>query len=132
MMNICAKITIKHGRNVLVAAAFFCVIVAISFIKREVLMASKIVVRNVIGRKEVKELEKKLLNYLANFQLSDLIGFARILDLPEQDDFQEFLTDIICEFGGRNRKERKNLLRLARDISKNNISFVPPAKQEGD
>ena len=95
-------------------------------------MASKIVVRNVIGRKEVKELEKKLLNYLATFQLSDLIGFARILDLPEQDDFQEFLTDIICEFGNRNRKERKNLLRLARDISENNISFVPPAKQEGD
>ena len=85
-----------------------------------------------IGRKEVKELEKKLLNYLANFQLSDLIGFARILDLPEQDDFQELLTDIICEFGNRNRKERKNLLRLACDISKNNISFVPPAKQEGD
>ena len=95
-------------------------------------MASKIVVRNVIGRKEVKELEKKLLNYLATFQLSDLIGFARILDLPEQDDFQEFLTDIICEFDNRNRKERKNLLRLARDISENNISFVPPAKQEGD
>ena len=80
----------------------------------------------------MKELEKKLLNYLANFQLSDLIGFARILDLPEQDDFQEFLTDIIYEFGNRNRKERKNLLRLARDISENNTNFVPPAKQEGD
>ena len=112
MMNICARITIKHGRNVLVAAAFFCGIVVISFIRREVLMASKIVVRNVIGRKEVKELEEKLLNYLATFQLSDLIGFARILDLPEQDDFQEFLTDIICEFDNRNRKERKNLLKV--------------------
>lgn len=85
-----------------------------------------------IGRKEVRDLERKLLNYLATFQLSDLIGFARILDLPENDDFQEFLTDIICEFGCRNRKERKNLLRLAKDVSENNTSFVPPAKQKGD
>lgn len=77
-------------------------------------------------------MERKLLNYLATFQLSDLIGFARILDLPENDDFQEFLTDIICEFSCRNRKERKNLLRLAKDVSENNTSFVSPAKQKGD
>ena len=68
-------------------------------------------------------MEKKLAFYLKNFQLSDLIGFSRILQVPEQDSFEDFLVDIIEAFSKKNRKIRKELLKLAKDISLNNLAF---------
>lgn len=68
-------------------------------------------------------MEKKLVSYLKNFQLSDLIGFSRILQVPEQDSFVDFLVDIVEAFSKKNRKARKELLKLAKDISLNNQEF---------
>lgn len=68
-------------------------------------------------------MEEKLIKYLTSFQLSDLIGFAAILQVQEEEDFNEYIVNIVEAFAAKNRKIRKELLKLARDISLNNRDF---------
>lgn len=68
-------------------------------------------------------MEKKLIKYLTTFQLSDLIGFAAILQVQEEEDFNEYIVNIVEAFAAKNRKIRKELLKLAKDISLNNRDF---------
>lgn len=68
-------------------------------------------------------MEEKLIKYLTTFQLSDLIGFAAILQVQEEEDFNEYIVNIVEAFAAKNRKIRKELLKLARDISLNNRDF---------
>lgn len=68
-------------------------------------------------------MEEKLIKYLTTFQLSDLIGFAEILQVQEEEDFNEYIVNIVEAFAAKNRKIRKELLKLAKDISLNNRDF---------
>lgn len=68
-------------------------------------------------------MEEKLIKYLTTFQLSDLIGFAAILKVQEEEDFNEYIVNIVEAFAAKNRKIRKELLKLAKDISLNNRDF---------
>ena len=68
-------------------------------------------------------MEEKLIKYLTTFQLSDLIGFAAILQAQEEEDFYEYIVNIVEAFAVKNRKIRKKLLKLAKDISLNNRDF---------
>lgn len=68
-------------------------------------------------------MEEKLIKYLTTFQLSDLIGFAAILQVQEEEDFNEYIVNIVEAFTTKNRKIRKELLKLAKDISLNNRDF---------
>lgn len=68
-------------------------------------------------------MEEKLIKYLTTFQLSDLIGFAAILQVQEEEDFNEYIINIVEAFTAKNRKIRKELLKLAKDISLNNRDF---------
>jgi hypothetical protein len=68
-------------------------------------------------------MEEKLIKYLTIFQLSDLIGFAAILQVQEEEDFNEYIVNIVEAFTAKNRKIRKELLKLAKDISLNNRDF---------
>lgn len=68
-------------------------------------------------------MEEKLIKYLTTFQLSDLIGFAAILQVQEEEDFNEYIVNIVEAFAVKNRKIRKELLKLAKDISLNNRDF---------
>ena len=68
-------------------------------------------------------MEEKLIKYLTTFQLSDLIGFAAILQVQEEEDFNEYIVNIVEAFATKNRKIRKELLKLAKDISLNNRDF---------
>ena len=68
-------------------------------------------------------MEEKLIKYLTTFQLSDLIGFAAILQVQEEEDFNEYIVNIVEAFAAKNRKIRKELLKLANDISLNNRDF---------
>lgn len=68
-------------------------------------------------------MEEKLIKYLTTFQLSDLIGFAAILQVQEEEDFNEYIVNIVEAFVAKNRKIRKELLKLAKDISLNNRDF---------
>ena len=68
-------------------------------------------------------MEKKIIKYFENFQLIDLLGFGNILGIKENDNFEEYVTEIILAFLQQDRKKRKALLKLAKDISENNINF---------
>ena len=68
-------------------------------------------------------MEEKLIKYLTTFQLSDLIGFAAILQVQEEEDFNEYIVNIVEDNNEKNRKIRKELLKLAKDISLNNRDF---------
>ena len=41
-------------------------------------------------------MEKELIGYIKNFQLSDLLGFARIVGAEETKDFKDFVTAILA------------------------------------
>lgn len=68
-------------------------------------------------------MEEKLIKYLTTFQLSDLIGFAAILQVQEEEDFNEYIVNIVEAFAAKNREIRKKFLKLAKDISLNNRDF---------
>ena len=43
-------------------------------------------------------MEKELIGYIKNFQLSDLLGFARIVGAEETKDFEDFVTEVVMKF----------------------------------
>lgn len=68
----------------------------------------------------------QLLENFKEFQITDLIGFARILDVEEKDNFADYCTDICIAFSKENARKRKQLLKLAKDIKVANQNMVPP------
>lgn len=68
-------------------------------------------------------MEKKLIRYIKNFQLSDLLGFARIVGAEETENFEDFVTEVVMKFLEMPRKDRKNLLKLAKQVSENNLEY---------
>lgn len=69
-------------------------------------------------------MEKKLIKYITNFQLSDLLGFARIVGAnQETKDFEDFVTEVVTKFLELPKKDRKNLLKIAKQVSENNLEY---------
>ena len=68
-------------------------------------------------------MEKKLIEYFKNFQLTDLLGFGNILGIKEENNFENYVTNIVVAFSEQNRKKKRSLLKLAKDISEANIDF---------
>ena len=59
---------------------------------------------------------KRLLKYFESFQFTDLLGFAKILEVEEQEDFVEFIVNIVDSFQKQDKKKRKELIKLAKDV----------------
>lgn len=69
-------------------------------------------------------MEKKLIKYITNFQLSDLLGFARIVGADQKTkDFEDFVTEVVTKFLELPKKDRKNLLKIAKQVSENNLEY---------
>lgn len=68
-------------------------------------------------------MEKKLIRYFKDFQLVDLIGFARIVGAVEKEDFEDYVVDIVVKFNELPRKDKKNLLKIAKQVSENNREY---------
>ena len=64
---------------------------------------------------------KRLLKYFESFQFTDLLGFAKILEVEEQEDFVEFIVNIVDSFQKQDNKKRKELIKLAKDVSEFNL-----------
>lgn len=77
-------------------------------------------------------MEKELINYIKEFQLIDLIGFGRILGVEEEDNFEDYLTNIVIAFLNQKRRKRKQLLQLAKDIAGNNKDYDTAAENIED
>lgn len=77
-----------------------------------------------------KKRTEKFLEYAKDFEFTDLIAFANILQVQEIQDFQEFVSQIMIKFNEVNREYRKELLKLAKDISTNNREKVKFLEEE--
>lgn len=75
-------------------------------------------------------MEKKLIEYIKDFQLVDLFGFARIVGVQEQEDFEDYVTEVVMKYLELPRKDRRNLLKIAKQVSENNREY-DRLKQEG-
>lgn len=68
-------------------------------------------------------MEKKLIGYIKDFELVDLLGFARIVGAEEQENFEDFVVEVVEKYLELPRKDRRNLLKIAKQISENNREY---------
>ena len=70
------------------------------------------------------------MEYLAKFRPLDIMGFAALLKVEPQDDFEEFVVDMVSKFSTLDRRHRRELLKLARDVSRANSDLFKDQEQE--
>lgn len=67
-----------------------------------------------------KKRTKEFLEVLPSFQFTDLLAFGKILEVKEKDNIEDFVADILIAFNGKSRDARRKLLKLAKDVAKEN------------
>lgn len=66
---------------------------------------------------------EKFVAALIHFQLVDLLGMAKLLNVPEQEDFEDEMVEIVSAFAAAPRGKRKELLKLAQQVAENNKEY---------
>ena len=74
--------------------------------------------------------EQQLMQYFTKFRPLDILGFATLLKVEQQDDTKEFIVDIVAKFSTLDRRHRRELLRLARDVSRANYDLFKDENKE--
>ena len=74
---------------------------------------------------------RKLIELFRNCQYTDIIGIGNILGVQEQDEFDDYLTEIIIQYRQIERSKQKALLKLVKDITKANKEMVADPKLIG-
>lgn len=80
-------------------------------------------------KKKEKEvsLDKYSVGLLENFrelQFSDIIGIGNILGVPEEDDFDDYITAIVATFMEMPKSKRKAILKLTKEVIKDNKKMM--------
>ena len=78
--------------------------------------------------KKKKQQINQVLEYFKGFDFTDIIGFARILGVEEDKDFDQFVTNIMVAFADQEPKRRRQLLKLAKDIVLDNKTLTTKKK----
>ena len=55
-----------------------------------------------------------------SFQFTDILAFGKILEVEEKENLEDFVGDILVEFNKKDRAARRKLLKLAKDVAKEN------------
>ena len=63
---------------------------------------------------------KKLLKYFSRMQFTDILAFGNILGVKEEDQFEEYVTNILEAFSKMPAAKRRSLLKLGKDVSEAN------------
>ena len=66
---------------------------------------------------------KKLLKYFSRMQFTDILAFGNILGVKEEDQFEEYVTNILEAFSKMPAAKRRSLLKLGKDVSEANEEF---------
>lgn len=86
-------------------------------------------------------MEAKLMEYFTHFEFTDLIGFAKMMEVDGEiiknvivgtaansDGKQTAIEDLVCstveKFSLKPRKERREILKLAKQIKKENQEII--------
>lgn len=67
--------------------------------------------------------EKKAVEFLreiSKLELLDLLAIGSILEVEEIDPFEDYVTEIVGSYLKKSRRIQKELLKLARDVQKDN------------
>ena len=63
---------------------------------------------------------RKLLETFRECQYSDIIGVGNILGVNDNQEFDDYLTDIVIKFQELNRATQKGMLKMIQDVAKAN------------
>lgn len=61
---------------------------------------------------------KRLVNAFTKMTLMDILAIANILGVEEEEQFEDFITNICAAFTKQPRNMRRKLLKLAEDVAK--------------
>lgn len=67
--------------------------------------------------------ERKAVEFLreiSKLELLDLLAIGNILEVEEIDPFEDYVTEIVGSYLKKSRRIQKELLKLARDVQKDN------------
>lgn len=59
-----------------------------------------------------------MLEYLGQMSIFEIYGFGKIVGAEENDDFQEYLTNILVGYADSSRKMKRELIKLAESVVK--------------
>lgn len=82
--------------------------------------------------------EAKLMECFTSFEVKDILGFAKIVKVdPEtikkailNEDWEELIITTVELYSALGRKERREILKLAKEIKKNNDEYNRVKEQE--
>lgn len=60
---------------------------------------------------------EKMLEYFQKMTFTDILGFGNILGVKEEEDFADYVTNILEAFSLQPRKKRKQLVKLAKEVA---------------
>ena len=77
--------------------------------------------------------EKKAIEFLreiSKLELLDLLAIGNILEVEEIDPFEDYVTEIVGSYLKKSRKIQRELLKLARDVQKDNKAIQKEKEKE--
>ena len=77
--------------------------------------------------------ERKAVEFLkeiSKLELLDLLAIGNILEVEEIDPFEDYVTEIIGSYLKKSRKFQRELLKLARDVQKDNKEIQEEKEKE--
>ena len=77
--------------------------------------------------------EKKAVEFLreiSKLELLDLLAIGNILEVEEIDPFEDYVTEIVGNYLKKSRKIQRELLKLARDVQKDNKAIQKEKEKE--
>ncbi len=64
--------------------------------------------------------EEQLINIVKKLDFSDLIGLGNVLGVKEEDEFVDYVVSVVEAFSQRNRRDKRKLLKMMRDVANAN------------
>ena len=77
--------------------------------------------------------EKKAIEFLreiSKLELLDLLAIGNILEVEETDPFEDYVTEIVGSYLKKSRKIQRELLKLAKDVQKDNKAIQKEKEKE--
>ena len=77
--------------------------------------------------------EKKAVEFLreiSKLELLDLLAIGNILEVGEIDPFEDYVTEIVGSYLKKSRKIQRELLKLAKDVQKDNKAIQKEKEKE--
>lgn len=58
-----------------------------------------------------------IISYFQYFQITDLLAFGKLLGVEEQDNFEDYLTEITLKYTELSKRQKDKYLKLARALA---------------